>query len=1005
MNNLPIKFLFDYSVQETSRRKCYYLLSFCACFLVALTTLIVNSLLSQSPIIFLVVAQADDGEIDISLRTSPMITENQYNLYDYNYFNTFLNFTKYKEKVDLNGINLGSTPRIELNSYGISTNSTYLQSLLIILIDTDLESSIDLGKNYLYEKLDKGKCNIDKTLANNLNINVGDFFNLTADISSYFVDLFLANFNSSSNHKQINPLNISIINVTFPCQVQNILSGTMGKTSSENRNLAFMELQYFFNYSSSYISSDVLKIFPNFPFYLSSLKYQEYATNIIANFPRPRVTTYLESNYLTLLGKATNLANALSKAIGVDFNVVTKLPLVRSLKLLSNGAIFLGLILYLTIFILFVLSIILIYSLLTITLETSSMELGILRLIGTNKKSVIYIVLMQCMLFSIPAYFFAFIIQFPVFSIFSNILKNMSNSDLKISAALGPCLLSFLLCNLAPLLASIIPIKDILSKNLSTAINTKISKTSGIKIEIVSFHEEQQNTLVTFGVLTFCYAISIYYFLPLSLLSFNLALILLIFLLILVGMLIGFIILSLNIESIVQKGFTYLFFFWTKSYIKDIIFKNLSAHKIRNRKTSLMYCLSVGFFIMITVGYNAQVDSQKYQKLSSYGAYISVKSPSFMTPMLVNDSLTQLIQNNLIKDYSYITPSLDSFNKNISSISISNEGKSISAGVQLNGVTFNLYNTTVNDFLNVENKLRDYKNTILSENLYFRDMDGNLGMSGYFSVLLGLKISDNFFLMMNDNFNNKMELLFESSFFLKNSPSLSMSSQPYITTMRNVIIPMNLYLDLMKKCSNYFYTDTNKNLKLSYKYSEIPISTLLLKVDENISSENYNKIYDVLLNDPNVEYSIWIYQEYASKIQKTSNIINLLFGFINLIVFTFCFYNLSASMSINIYEQTKEITIFRALGVSKNYLKFIYIAEAFILILSSSIVGLIIGSILSWTMSLQRVLFTNLPIVFSFPTSQLIGIFILSFIGAFICTIFPAREILNKEISEIMKLN
>jgi len=43
-------------------------------------------------------------------------------------------------------------------------------------------------------------------------------------------------------------------------------------------------------------------------------------------------------------------------------------------------------------------------------------------------------------------------------------------------------------------------------------------------------------------------------------------------------------------------------------------------------------------------------------------------------------------------------------------------------------------------------------------------------------------------------------------------------------------------------------------------------------------------------------------------------------------------------------------------------------------------------------------------LTFEFPYGQLIAIFIASIIGSFSCTIFPARKILNKGISEIMKL-
>jgi ABC-type antimicrobial peptide transport system permease subunit len=281
-------------------------------------------------------------------------------------------------------------------------------------------------------------------------------------------------------------------------------------------------------------------------------------------------------------------------------------------------------------------------------------------------------------------------------------------------------------------------------------------------------------------------------------------------------------------------------------------------------------------------------------------------------------------------------------------------------------------------------------------------MCGRAGMSGYFSYYMGLRLEDKFFVVINDKSNNIMQLVFQSGFFLKSSPSLQMTNQPSSAVKRNMIVPMNVYVDLLKKSYAYFKPDNDTII--SYSYKDIPISQLLLKVDEKIPTETFNQIYDIFDNDPDINVSVWSYQEFATNIDNTNRMVNFLFGFVNIIVFIFCFFNLSASMSINIFEQTKEITIYRALGISKNYLIFIYISEAFILILSSSFVGLIIGTILSWTMTLQRVLFTNLPLTFDFPYGQLIAVFIASIVGSFLCTIFPARKILNMGIAEIMKL-
>ena len=69
-------------------------------------------------------------------------------------------------------------------------------------------------------------------------------------------------------------------------------------------------------------------------------------------------------------------------------------------------------------------------------------------------------------------------------------------------------------------------------------------------------------------LITFIYGASIYYFLPLSLISMNFGMIGGIFLWILFGILLGFILLSRNVESLLQKFLTYTILFFTRSYTK-----------------------------------------------------------------------------------------------------------------------------------------------------------------------------------------------------------------------------------------------------------------------------------------------------------------------------------------------------------------------------------------------------------------------------------------------------
>ena len=87
----------------------------------------------------------------------------------------------------------------------------------------------------------------------------------------------------------------------------------------------------------------------------------------------------------------------------------------------------------------------------------------------------------------------------------------------------------------------------------------------------------------------------------------------------------------------------------------------------------------------------------------------------------------------------------------------------------------------------------------------------------------------------------------------------------------------------------------------------------------------------------------------------------------------------------------------------KEKILFIFVAEAIVLILTSSLIGTIIGSLISYTMNLQWQVFNNINIGFSIKFSSLILIIVFSIIGGLLSTVIPAKKMLNESISELIR--
>ena len=121
----------------------------------------------------------------------------------------------------------------------------------------------------------------------------------------------------------------------------------------------------------------------------------------------------------------------------------------------------------------------------------------------------------------------------------------------------------------------------------------------------------------------------------------------------------------------------------------------------------------------------------------------------------------------------------------------------------------------------------------------------------------------------------------------------------------------------------------------------------------------------------------------------------MFYGLISVTMFL-CFFSLSASMSANLYEQKKEVGVLRAMGFTNYRVRMLYFYESLILVLSSCILGVLIGVAVGYTMLLQFNLFLNTSVPAFFPWGQFILVMILSLICAFFSTYGPAAKLTNR---------
>jgi hypothetical protein len=144
-------------------------------------------------------------------------------------------------------------------------------------------------------------------------------------------------------------------------------------------------------------------------------------------------------------------------------------------------------------------------------------------------------------------------------------------------------------------------------------------------------------------------------------LSMNFKLILRIFFMILLGMLFGLTLLSFNLQRLFEVVLTYVLLFFEKQSMRLLVLKNLTAHKLRNKMTSIIFSLALGFIVFLIVSYNLQIRSSSLIVLRRRGSYLSLYSgdTTVLNPLVMDPIFYS--HRDKIKGFAYITYQLSRF--------------------------------------------------------------------------------------------------------------------------------------------------------------------------------------------------------------------------------------------------------------------------------------------------------------------------------------------------------
>ena len=190
----------------------------------------------------------------------------------------------------------------------------------------------------------------------------------------------------------------------------------------------------------------------------------------------------------------------------------------------------------------------------------------------------------------------------------------------------------------------------------------------------------------------------------------------------------------------------------------------------------------------------------------------------------------------------------------------------------------------------------------------------------------------------------------------------------------------------------------------AWKGTDIPVRYVLFKLKEGITDAEL----DQAANELNIVQaaSLCEVEDLRNKVRglrTAKDAMDLFAGGTTAVALLICFFSLISSMVANIHEQSKEIGLLRALGVTRAWIARLYSLEAMVLVLSAGVLGVAIGTFVAFTVTAQRALFTQLPLPFLFPTAPMLTITVSSMLSSLLAAYLPATRILRRNIVGLLR--
>ncbi|CAD8197204.1 unnamed protein product [Paramecium octaurelia] len=708
------------------------------------------------------------------------------------------------------------------------------------------------------------------------------------------------------------------------------------------------------------------------------------------------------------------------------------------------------------------LSILLIYSLMIGDVDEKTYEFGMLRALGFRKSWLIVLLLFQALTFAIPGLLLALITCYLLNALISMYIFDMSLLISSYSIPLYALIVQISIGICMPIVSNILPIKQALSTTLRDSLNLFHKVVSNIVVTVMRLEKIGISLNQTiYSIMLISIGFISYYVIPMNIIYQNIGLAIFVLNIVFVTMLVGVTMIINLVQKIVEKYLLYLILCLKPSdqNLKPVILNNLKSHQNRNAKTTLMY--SLGLSLIIFTGSSFAIMSQMMQNYIKISTAADIRifdvSKKFgLDEQRLRQHLAweQKNDSTLIRDYTFCALPLNDYPGIQNHFQISPLSRFPRNNIILQPVEKNLLNSITQDYYqpteyDTESHDVKYLDNGVRDGIYdLYNRDSNFDMKQQKDIS-GIKSNSKLYQIFEPKqktikIDREINIIIPEGY--RNAGSLSVNT-PALLTIRNKEYRIEKRLKIRHmatKIPNFDFSAyatvvffgqglitmedaelllkemlNNRAVRKSSKYKKIiqfieqlpknlsfglPKDQLFIKFNRETTREERldfsNRLRNYFTNDQ-------IYLIDSQELMRTFDEVFTYFEIFNAVVAAIAlilsFFLLLISFISNVRNNCWEIGILRAIGLQEVQIQKVFIYESISLIVSSGIIGSLVGFIIASTFAMQIATFSESQYKLAFPLYTFLFTFLGGILIAVASSYLAVRQLKNKEIASILK--